>query len=340
MKLLRNLRLAAAAVLAVSASQAAAADEYPRMSLKFATFLSQSVPQSSVIEWWADQITERSGGNIKIQIFWSGTLGKGNEILSLVGDGGVELGQTAAPYYPAELPLTAMPNNLPMVFTDHETAVKVAMAGLDEAAVSQEIDKQGVKLLFYQGLSTYHIACTKPVSAIADLQGLKIRSYGEFIPKMWESVGAVGVSVASAEIYEGLQRGNLDCAYWPLDFLNSYKLYEPAKYVSKAEFGAVAGNAVFVTADLWSAWPQEVRDLFEQVSAEAVAMDMKVIDDSYAQALEELKDKAELVEFTEQERLWEVAPDFLDLWVESMDGRGMGDSARKLADIAAAALAE
>jgi TRAP-type C4-dicarboxylate transport system substrate-binding protein len=329
-----GIALASAAVLSASAG----AEEYPVLNLRYASFDSPSTPQSSVVQWWANELGKRSGGKIKVKFYWSETLGKANEILGLVGSGGVELGQTAASYYPAQLPLSAMANNLPMTFSDNKTAVDVAIAGLKEPSVEAELGKQGVKLLWYNSLSNYHVVCTKPVKALADFNGLKIRSYGEFIPKMWASIGAVGVNVIGSEIYDGLQRGSLDCAYWPPDYLMTYKLYEVAKYVSTANFGAIAGQSTFVSLQTWHKWPENVRKLFEEVSAEAVVKDKEAVAAAYDKSMTELGKRAQIVEFTEQEQLKQKVPNLLNLWVSSMAAKGLEPEAKKLSERAKAVM--
>jgi len=325
------LVLAAMLAFLAGGGETLSAQEYPKQQLRFATFLAPTATPAVIAQWWAKEIERRSGGNITVQFFWSGTLAKGNEIIELVGSGGVPLGQTAPSYYPTKLPLSAMPNNLPMVFPDNKTAVLTAAALATDPAVIEENKKLGVRMLFYHSLSTYHVLCTKPVKTVDDFKGLKIRSYGEFIPKMWSTLGAVAVNVSPPEMYEGLKRGNLDCGFWPADFFASYKLYEAAKYLSTANFGAVAGPVVYVSEKQWQAWPQHVRALFEQVSKEAMQRDIQAVTEADKAARETMKQQVQTVQFTQQAELEKRVPDFLGLWVESMAARELGEPAKRLA---------
>lgn len=48
-----------------------------------------------------------------------------------------------------------------------------------------------------------------------------MRSWGEDIPRVWQAVGAVLVTVLPGEFSEGLQRGSVDCMLLSWDLLAS-----------------------------------------------------------------------------------------------------------------------
>ena len=67
-------RAAGAAVLSLLAFQATAQD-YPDVTLRMAHPLPESWPAVQWDKWWAEEVTRRSDGKVKIEIFWSGQLG-------------------------------------------------------------------------------------------------------------------------------------------------------------------------------------------------------------------------------------------------------------------------
>src|SRR5690606_19649245 len=160
------------------------------------------------------------------------------------------------------------------------------------------------------------------------------RAPGEFIPKLWTSLGATSVNALSPEVYEGLQRGNLDCAFWPPDFMSAYKLYEAGKYLSSAKFGAIVGWPVWVNKKTWDSWPENVRQLFTEVSKEAAARDVEIVSKGGEEAMQAMQKHLTVVDFEDEERMRQLAPDFLKLWEESMVAKGLGEQARTLADAA------
>jgi TRAP-type C4-dicarboxylate transport system substrate-binding protein len=324
------------AALALSAAFAApaAAEDYPAMNLRHAHFIPETYPQPSVEKWWAEEIAKRSGGKIKIQIFWNQAIAKAPEIADLVGSGGIAFGSTPPAYTPSKFPLFGGTNALPLVFTDIRDAVRVTRGMLELEPVKEEMKRNNVWPLLGHGLMNYRVLCTKPVAKIADFAGLKMRSYGAFQPSLWESLGAVGVVVLPSEVYEGLQRGRLDCGFYAPDNHVSAKLYEVAKYMSSADFGPLSAWPVFVNYDLWfNKWPENVRKLIADVSAEAQQRSLDLLLKLDAESIETLKAKGvKVVEFTEQREMEKRAPDFITMWEKSVADKDMKAEAKIVAD--------
>ncbi|WP_417728515.1 C4-dicarboxylate TRAP transporter substrate-binding protein [Roseovarius sp.] len=329
----KGLGVAVATLAQVVAATAVNAADYPSVTLKYALYFSENIPQAKVLKWWGNELEERSGGNIKVQFFWSQTLGKSTELLELVGQGAVELSSPAPAYYASKLPLVNV-HQLPMIFPSNAAAQRTAEEMVAVPGVVEEHDRNNVVPVLWTSLPTYHVLCTKKIETLADFSGAKMRSYGEYVPKLWDSLDAVPVTVLAPEIYEGLQRGNIDCSYLPDDFAYAYKLHEVADYYIDLNFGAISGWPTYVNKDLWDGWSDEVHALFAEVGAEAAAMDRETVH----QAGEDAKAKfleagLELVEFTETEKVYETAPDFLEVWIAEMGSKGLGDAAREVAAV-------
>ncbi len=320
------------AVLAMSPVSAA---EYPSMSLRLAHSFPATWVQTKVDQWWADEIEKRSGGKIKIKIFWAGSGGKPLEILNLVGSGAVDMGAAPPAYYPNELPLTSAPNSLPLTFKSNENAIKV-INGLVEnvPAIRGELKANNVWPLFFHTLNGYQPLCNKPIASIADFSGMRIRSYGPYQPKLWESLGAVGSVVLPAEIYEALQKGRLDCGFYSTDLYRATKLYEVAKYLTTADFGPQPTWPIWVNYEKWhSEYPDSVKKLILEVSQEASDRSLRnlaVAHEESTAAME--KDGVTVVEFTEMAKLREATPKFIDVWLSDMNEKSLGKEAQDVAD--------
>jgi len=225
------------------------------------------------------------------------------------------------------------PNNLPFTFTKNEDAFTIVTELSDNIpAVKAELERNGVVPLFFHTLNGYVPLCTKPVATMADWKGLKIRSYGSFQPVMWKALGAVGVVVFPAEIYEGLQRGRVDCGYFSPDLFVALKLYEVAKYLSTANFGPNATWPIWINRDVWlNEFDDATRSLFREVSAEAGQRSLKLLKQAELDGLEKMKaNGVKVIEFTEKDQLRAQVPDMLEVWVEQMDAQGLGTEAREV----------
>ena len=326
-------RVLLGAALSLSAFMSAAlAQEYPRLNLRLAHAFPSTWAQTEVDQWWADEIKKRSDGKINVTIMWAGSGGAPLEILNLVGSGAVDLGAVPPAYFTNELPLTGAPNSLPLTFTTNEEALRV-MNGLVEnvEAVQEEMKNNKVWPLYFHTLNTYQPLCTKPVTTVDDFKGLRIRSFGSYQPKLWESLGAVGVNVLPAEIYEGLQKGRLDCAFYSTDLHASSRLYEVAKYLTTLGFGPQPTWPIWVNYEKWQSFPDAVTDLIMEVSKEASERSLQALEEAGQKSLETMiENGVEVVEFKEEEKLREKVPDFKEVWLKDMQAQGKGEGAEKV----------
>ena len=260
MKKLLRAGLAATALLGATFS--AHAEDYPSMTLRYATGFPEAVYMNEPAKWFAAEVEKRSGGKIKMKLFFGGTLGKSNEILDLVSKGAVDAGSVVQGYFTSALPFAAMTNSLPMTFFDGEAAMKMDRENPDQIA---EYERNNIVPLVNRFLQNYKLICTKPVKTMKDLEGLKIRTFGNYMPKMFAAIKATPVNVLPVEMYEALKRGSMDCSYLTYPFFTVFKLYEVAPYVIDVKFGGINAYWLAMNKRKFDAMPQNVQDLLIQV---------------------------------------------------------------------------
>lgn len=330
---LRNLCAGLVTLGAVALPSAADAQDYPELNLRFALYISENLAQSDNFKQWAAEVKEGSNGKINVDFFWSETLGKASELLDLVSQGAVDIAAPAPGYHTAQLPLVSV-TQIPLIFPNAKTAQLVGEAIAETEAVQAEHAKNNVVPIAWTTLPKYHVQCNKPIRTVADFKNLKMRSYGEYLPQLWQSLDAVGVTMLAPEVYEGLQRGNTDCSYLPNDFAHAYKLHEVADYLTTANFGAIIGWPIYINADKWNSWPDHVQRLMLEAGEKVGERDRATIDEKGEQATQlMLESGMQKVEFTEQQELLETAPDFLNYWIGKMEERGLGSEAEDVAKV-------
>jgi len=329
-----------AAAIVSTGQYASAQDSYPKLTIRYAYPYPNTLLQSENIQDWADKIRERSGGNIDIRIFWSGQLAGATEDLAIVSSGGVEMSSAVPAYYPNEMPLTGV-LQLPRTYPTPLAASETIDALIQTQEIQTELERNNIKMLFGSTLSSYHILCTKRIDKVSDFAGTKQRAYGEYIPRMWDAVGAVPVVTTAAEQYEGLQRGLVDCIYSADDYAFNARLHEVADYYSDINFGAIMHVPTFVNLNAWNSWPQNVRDLIMEVSAELVAEDRREVPEHAQQARDGMLEAGmEMVAFTEVDAFDDATPVFLDMWLDQLSERGLGESASSVAEVIRRTVAE
>ncbi len=306
--------------LLLAGSMQAQAEDYPEIKFRYATGFPKAVYMNGPAIWFAEEVEKRSAGKIRVQMHFGGSLGKSNEILDLVSKGAIDMGSVVQGYFTSALPFGAMTNSLPLTFFDGEAVMRTAMK-MDRESADQiaEYERNNIKPLINRYLPNYKLICTKPVKTVKEFEGLKIRTFGNYMPKMFAALKATPVNVLPVEMYEALKRGSMDCSYLTYPFFVVFKLYEVAPYVIDVKFGGINAYYLAMNKRKFDSLPGKVQDLLVEVGAEATewgVADTKKVD---AAARQQLVDKgATIVAFEEQQKLEDTVPDMIDEWIAEM----------------------
>jgi TRAP-type C4-dicarboxylate transport system substrate-binding protein len=94
---------------------------------------------------------------------------------------------------------------------DYATGRKVANAYFQTA--DERLQKQfNVKLLGVWPFGPQILFCKKPITKLADIKGMKVRTYDQNLAKFIELVGATPVPISFADTHQSLSLGVVDCA--------------------------------------------------------------------------------------------------------------------------------
>lgn len=203
------------------------------------------------------EVERISGGSIKIDFQDSGKLGVESDILdgmTTPGVGTVDISRISAfalTNYGAKKSVLL---SLPFTFKDRNHYWKFVNSDLGKEILDEaETNNVGVKGLFYgeEGFRHFFTAKNKPVKAVADLKGMKIRvSNDPIMQAMVTSLGATPSPVSMSEIYTSLQNGTIDGAEQPTANYYSNKFQEvgPNFILDGHTLGAIE---VVVDEDSW-----------------------------------------------------------------------------------------
>lgn len=327
--------LAATALVATSAT-AVAQDGIPEENWRWAHFSAEAWGSSQADQLFMKEVGDRTDGKVTARFYWSGAMGSGTELLELTANGAVDVGSFVPAYYPGQMPLMSLVNSLPLTWDNPILAMETQQYLVENNEyVQAELEANGVYPILFHGLPPYRLQCTKPVRKIEDIEGLRVRTFGEWPPIMFERLGAVPVNIAMTEVYEGLQRGSLDCAYLSVEGAGFLKIGEVAKYWSTINLGAIAAYSSFVSADKYESWSDEFKQILEEAADVAEAYEKEEfarLEEATLESADELGVK--VVEFEDQDKLGEVVPDLLGEWEADMCKRDQCDAAQSVvADI-------
>ena len=305
------------------------AEEYPEVTLRMAHPLPESWPAVQWDKWWAEEVTRRSGGKVKIEIFWSGQLGGLLEVKNLVSSGAVDLGIFAQAVHASEMPMTSVAAGLlNRVSADAATAQKLAGEVYASEPTQEELKSLNLHPIKWTVTSPYRLTCNKAIEKMADLDGLRVRAVGgAYVPIWMETYGMVPTRVQAPEIREGLQRGTLDCNFGPIEWVPFFSLQSVAPYISDINTGTFTTFQLFAPADTWAAWPESVRTLMTDVAQEAMAKDLEWVADAEAAAMATFEEAGgTMIPLADMDAFVAKSPDMIAIWEEKMAEEGKADA--------------
>jgi len=108
-----------------------------------------------------------------------------------------------------------------------------------------------VKLLGAWPFGPQILFCKKPITGLADLKGLKVRTYDQNLAKFVESVGGTPVPLGFTEVHQSLSLGVVDCAITGPSSANSSSWPEVTTHQYPIGF-QMAVNGYVVSLKVWN----------------------------------------------------------------------------------------
>jgi TRAP-type C4-dicarboxylate transport system substrate-binding protein len=328
MKMSRKLLTIVSAV-AMSLTVTAASAQ---ITLNLNSQMPESAPASEIDRWFADEVARRTDGAVEIKIFYSGTLGRPLESLSLMREGAIDMAVASPGYFSSDIPFTAIPNSFPMsLFSVNQARVVMERLMEEEPELAAEQERNGVRALFFHNLNPYYLLSKEPILTAEDLKGQRTRSWGSDFPRFVSGAGAVPVTLGLSEVYEALSNGAVDVVPFSYDYIQTYRLHEVAGHVTTAPVHIAVTAPIWISTAAWDRLSPEQQKIMLEVADKAAEKDYELTLKAGEEARQFLADNGvEFHEFPEEEmdKLRAVVPDYFGEWIAKMEEQGKGDAAR------------
>lgn len=199
--------IALAAGLALSVQGAAAQETYV---LRLANFASAGGAGGQMLQTYAAELEEASGGRLKIEVFHGSSMGPAAKHFDLARTGVADLAYFTGAYTPGRFPVTdifALPNVV--ANADTSSAATEIMMTLAPEHLFGEYD--GVKVIWLAAVLQDRIfTAGTPVKTLDDLRGLQLRVAAKSSRDVLQEVGAVPLSMPAGEVPDALQKNAID----------------------------------------------------------------------------------------------------------------------------------
>lgn len=275
----------------------------PEFVFSYAENQSEDYPTTQGGYKFAELVEQRTGGRIKIIVQAEGVLGYEKEVVEQLQFGGVDfsrisLSQLAA--FSDEFNVLQMPYLYKS--SDHMWKVLDSEIGDKFLKATEEFDIVG--LSWYDAGARNFYNSIRPIRALEDLQGLKIRvQESELMADIIEALGASAVPGTYDEVYSNLQREIIDGAEnnWPS--YESTAHYEVAPYYMIDEHVRIPEIQLCAKAT-WDKLSQEDQEIIRLCARESALYERALWSEREKSFRKSAEEKGiEIIELSAEEKL-------------------------------------
>lgn len=248
-----------------SAAEAASEGEKGEYTFTVSNFYSTVNNHSLLTQAWCDEITERSNGRVTFEYYPGASLVSAANSYDSVVNGIVDIAMTATANNPGVFPVMSF-LELPQGYPDGWVGTQVC----NDFVAKFELDEfSSVKLLYTHTVSPLVIMGNVPIEKADDFKGTIIRTGSELATATVAALGAQSYSCQITELYEALTKNIVDAAISGKDILDGFSINEVCDYViDDPSYGKIGVVATFMNQQKWDSLPEDLQQIFTEVSAE------------------------------------------------------------------------
>ena len=246
-------------------------------------------PTVEAVKYFGELVKDRTQGRYSVEVYHSAQLGQEADTIEQVRSGVIDLNRVSMAPWNSLVPLTMIPS-LPYLFTSPDHARKV-MAGEIGDEVAKGFDQHGVVVIaFYDGGARSFYNAKKPISAVADMAGLKFRVIqSDVFVDMVGALGATATPMPYGEVYSSIETGVIDGAENNFPSYESAKHFEVAKNYSLDEH-TIVPEVFVMSKTAWDQLSEEDKAIFKQAGKESMEKQWELWDARVAQSRKIVED--------------------------------------------------
>jgi TRAP-type C4-dicarboxylate transport system substrate-binding protein len=283
-KLVYGAVTAAALVLGVNGAQA------QNVTMR----ISHQVPTThhlhKMLEGFAADVSKRTNGSVTVQLFPAEQLHKAAENHPAVARGAVEGALSVNFQWGNTIPEMSVVV-IPYFFSDLERIKKFPTSEA-AALLGTKLAEKGVHQLawFYITRQAIFTSGKKPLLALEDFKGVKIRGFGKPADFALEALGASTSAMPGPEVYNALQTGVLDAGLTDLSAAVSRRFYEVQKFGTVTPALTVYFH-LYVNPAWWGRLTAAQRSALDAASRQAEQEAVTITEDTAGKAVAQLRER-------------------------------------------------
>ncbi len=276
---MKAMQAFAAAVFAATSTAALAQTKWDMPTPYPATnFHTENIMQ------FAADVDKATAGNLKITVHSAASLFKAPEIKRAVQGGQAQIGEILISGYSNEDPLYGV-DSVPFLATSYVEADKLWKAS--RKPLEDRFARQGLMILYAVPWPPQGIYSSKPLASVADMKGLKMRTYNPYTSRIAELAGAQPVTIQVAELAQAFATGAVNANITSGATGFDTKAWEVVKNYYDTQ-AWLPKNVVFVNKAAFDALDKPSQQALLKAAAEAEARGWKTSQEKNKWYLEQL----------------------------------------------------
>jgi TRAP-type C4-dicarboxylate transport system substrate-binding protein len=261
---------------------------------KYGNAQNKSDPRSVSMEFFKEQLEERTQGRIQVENYFGGILGTEREMADAVVTGALQ-GTRGGMFEDASIRFNIV--LLPFLVEDWQQAICLVHSSWMKG-VAEEAKKKGLHVPavgISQGFRA-HGSNEHAIRTASDFEGLKIRvpDAQEVFHRMEDALGANPQGIAQSETYSALRTGVIEGTTAPPSDLWDRRQYEVLQWIT-IDSHATGPDPLMVNLAWYEALPADLREIFDEVAREALELSDELYSSSEEEIIARLGQEVEII---------------------------------------------
>jgi tripartite ATP-independent transporter DctP family solute receptor len=256
------------ATVALAAMGVASAQDIKERTIKFGLNGPEGHPAVAGMKKFAEAVSAKSGGKIKVQLFLNGTLGSDQATVSSVKGGTVEMAVMNSGILASEAkPLEVF--DFPFLFANEKESDAIVDGPIGKK-MHLMLEEKGIIGLSYWELGFRNITNSKrAMTKVEDVEGLKLRVIPNAINVDWvKALGANPTPMPFPEVYAALEQKAIDGQENPISVIAANKFWEVQKFVALTNHQYNPQSVIF-SKKVWDTLSPAERKIIDDSADEA-----------------------------------------------------------------------
>ena len=312
------LALILALCMIVAFAAFASADDV--IELKLADNGADTMPNVIAARKFAELAEEYTNGTVKVEVFSNGVLGDEASVADQLQLGTLDMARISTTgMSPSCQSLKAA--SLPFLFTSDQAKYDAFDGAFGQALTEAVFEDTGiVNLTYFFATARSFYTVEKPITCVADMAGLKIRSQEDpIVMAMFEALGAKATPMNYSEVYSALETKIVDGAENDMTSYYTSGHYEVAPYYSLDKHTAL-GSLFCMSGKAWDSLSEEQQEAVMKAAQEASLYERELLETSEQESRAAVEAggaqiiEVDIAEFQEAcQSVYDLYPEYADL---------------------------